>query len=130
LPKVERFFAGGDTTLRGFEIDPRPHRDHPGRGGAGRVRGGVPPLGGSMRILQNVDLQCSIIGPWFGAIFIDSGVVADSLLGLSLRDFRHGAGITPLLFKLPIGDISVSWAWPLDPQPATPRSAGCTSTSA
>ena len=26
-------------------------------------------------------------------------------------------GVTPLLIKLPVGDLSFSWAWPLDPGP-------------
>ena len=55
--------------------------------------------------------------PWYGSVFIDNGVVADSLDGLSARAFRHGAGISPLLIRLPIGDVSLAWAWPLDPGP-------------
>jgi hypothetical protein len=48
---------------------------------------------------------------------MDNGVVADSLDGLSAGQFRHGVGVTPLLIKLPVGDLSFSWAWPLDPGP-------------
>jgi outer membrane protein assembly factor BamA len=121
LPKVERFFAGGDTTVRGFELD-RARIEivrsslTPGNS-AVRYR----PVGGSLRVLHNVDLQFPIMPPWYGAVFIDSGVVADSWLGLGASDFRHGAGISPFQLKLPIGDISVSWAWPLDPQPGDAR---------
>ena len=79
---------------------------------------GVPddPYIDDKRQLHNVDLQFPIAPPWYGAVFIDSGLVADSLLGLGAADFRHGVGIAPLQIRLPIGDISVSWAWPLDPQ--------------
>ena len=42
LPKVERFFAGGDTTLRGFELDSGPHRRHPGRIQRGRALRATP----------------------------------------------------------------------------------------
>jgi len=117
LPKVERFFAGGDTTIRGFELD---------RARTEVIRSSLSPgvnavqyrpVGGSLRILHNIDLQFPILRPWYGAVFLDTGVVADSFDGLGAARFRHGAGISPLLVKLPIGDISLSWAWPLDPQP-------------
>ena len=68
-------------------------------------------------MLHNLDLQFPIIPPWYGAVFIDSGVVADSVVGLGVSKFRHGVGISPLLIRLPVGDIGLSWAWPLDPQP-------------
>src|SRR4029078_7613747 len=73
------------------------------------------PLGGNLRILQNIDLLFPISPPWYGSVFIDNGVVADSLDGLSARAFRHGAGISPLLIRLPIGDVSLAWAWALGP---------------
>jgi outer membrane protein insertion porin family len=117
LPKVERYFAGGDTTIRGLELDrARTEAIH------APLTNGIDvasyrPVGGSLRILHNVDLQFPILPPWYGAVFIDSGVIADSLRGLGATQFRHGAGISPLLIKLPVGDISVSWGWPLDPQP-------------
>ena len=116
LPKVERFFAGGDVTIRGFELD-RARSEvirSPISQGVNSVQ--YRPVGGSLRILHNIDLQFPILRPWFGAVFLDTGVVADSLDGLGASRFRHGVGISPLLVKLPIGDISLSWAWPLDPQ--------------
>ncbi len=121
LPKVERIFAGGDTTLRGFDLD---------RARTQEVRADLvsniaftqyAPVGGNLRLLQNVDLQYHLLGPWYGGVFFDSGVVADSLDALDPRDFRHGAGVAPFMFRLPIGDISISWAWPLDPQPGDSR---------
>ena len=75
------------------------------------------PLGGNLRILQNLDLQFPISPPWYGSVFMDNGVVADSLDGLTAGRFRHGIGIAPLVIRLPIGDISLGWAWPLDPGP-------------
>ena len=40
LPEVERFFAGGDTTVRGYKDD---------RLATEIVQVGVPPLGGGVR---------------------------------------------------------------------------------
>jgi outer membrane protein assembly factor BamA len=121
LPKVERYFAGGDNTIRGFELD-RARSElirAPLSTGVDSVQ--YRPVGGSVRVLHNIDLQFPILRPWYGAVFLDSGVVADSLEGLGAARFRHGAGVSPLLIKLPIGDISLSWAWPLDPQPGDAR---------
>lgn len=120
LPRVERYFAGGDTTIRGFKLDRARVEvvEFPiYQGGIGLTGVEYRPIGGNLRIIQNIDLQFPISAPWYGAIFMDNGVVADSLDDLGPRRFRHGIGIAPLLLKLPIGDLSFAWAWPLDPGP-------------
>jgi outer membrane protein insertion porin family len=121
LPKVERYFAGGDTTIRGYQLD-RARVEllqylDPSLGSGNVYRIDFRPLGGNLRILQNIDLLFPISPPWYGSVFIDNGVVADSLDGLSARAFRHGVGVSPLLVRLPIGDVSLAWGWPLDPGP-------------
>ncbi len=121
LPKVERFFAGGDTTIRGYDLD-RARTETVLLPFAPGVAGGeFRPVGGSLRILHNVDIQFPIARPLYAGVFIDSGVVADSFDGLRPGHFRHGVGVSPLIVKLPIGDISLSWAWPLDPMPGDAR---------
>ena len=128
LPKVERFYAGGDTTLRGFKLD-RARVDVVTFPAGADVKQ-VPyrpievqyrPIGGNLRLLQNIDLQFPISVPWYGAVFMDNGVVADSFDGLGATQFRHGVGIAPLIIKLPIGDLSFAWAWPLHPVPGDTR---------
>jgi len=116
LPKVERFSAGGDTTVRGYGLDRLRNQISltPTAGGLSLQQ--ARPIGGSVRIISNVDLQVEISGPWHGAIFWDSGVLQDSLESIGPKRFRHGVGFSPLLVKLPIGDLSVSWAWPLNPR--------------
>jgi outer membrane protein assembly complex protein YaeT len=125
LPKVERYFAGGDTTIRGFQLD-RARVEvvrflEPSLASADVYRIDFQPLGGNLRILQNIDLLFPISPPWFGSLFLDNGVVADSLDGLSPSSFRHGLGVSPLLIRLPIGDVSLAWAVPLDPGPGDTR---------
>jgi outer membrane protein insertion porin family len=128
LPKVERYFAGGDTTIRGFNLD-RARTEiaeytlvPPATPGAQTLTGiEYRPIGGNLRILQNIDLQFPISPPWYGSVFMDNGVVADSLQSLSASQFRHGVGVSPLLLRLPIGDLSFAWAWPLDPRPGDTR---------
>jgi outer membrane protein assembly factor BamA len=122
LPKVERFFAGGDTTLRGFNLDRARTETLTGQLAPLTEVVQHRPLGGSLRLLHNLDLQFRIAGAWHAALFVDSGVVADSFDGLQAGDFRHGVGIAPLVLKLPIGDVSIAYAWPLDPEPGDPTS--------
>jgi outer membrane protein insertion porin family len=123
LPKVERYFAGGDTTIRGYRLD-RARTDvveyqlAPPSGAFPGINGiEYRPLGGNLRILQNIDLQFPISPPWYGSVFMDNGVVADSLQGMTASKFRHSVGVSPLLLRIPIGDLSFAWAWPLDPGP-------------
>ena len=128
LPKVERYFAGGDTTIRGYNLD-RARTEVveytliPAATPGGQALVGVEyrPIGGNLRILQNIDLQVPISPPWYGSVFMDNGVVADSLQGLTPSLFRHGVGISPFLLRLPIGDLSFAWGWPLDPRPGDTR---------
>jgi outer membrane protein insertion porin family len=121
LPKVERFFAGGDTTIRGFQLDRARVEEvsFPVQNGIQGVE--YRPIGGNLRILQNIDLQFPISPPFYGSIFMDNGVVADSLNGLGAAQFRHGIGVSPFILKIPIGDLSLAWAWPLDPGPGDTR---------
>jgi outer membrane protein assembly factor BamA len=138
LPKVERYFAGGATTIRGFELDRARIEVRcapivvgfdvgPARGNcSGGAAPGVyaveyQPVGGSLRILHNIDLHFALAPPLYVGVFLDSGLVADSLLDFEPTRFRHGIGFSPLLVKLPIGDISLSWAWPIDSGPGDTR---------
>jgi len=117
LPRVERFFAGGDTTVRGYDLDRLLTEIVyvPIAPGVFGVR--YQPVGGNLRIVQNIDLQFPILRPWYGSVFLDSGVVAFSFDGLSASAFRHGLGFAPFVFKLPIGDLSLAFAIPLNPKP-------------
>jgi outer membrane protein insertion porin family len=117
LPRVERYFAGGDTTLRGYDLD-RALTDAVYTPIAPGIYGvAYQPVGGNLRILQNIDLQFPIARPWYGSVFLDSGVVAFSLDGLQAKQFRHGVGVAPFVFKLPIGDLSLAFAVPLNRKP-------------
>ena len=130
LPKVERYFAGGDTTIRGYQldrarvevveqplvpVDPR----NPAAGGA--TWSSTARWAATCASCRTSTCSSRSRPPWYGAVFMDNGVVADSLDGLGLRQFRHGVGISPLLIRLPIGDVSLAWGWPLDPGPGDTR---------
>jgi outer membrane protein insertion porin family len=117
LPKVERYFAGGDTTIRGYQLDHALTETITAPAAPGVTYVSYRPLGGNLRILQNIDLQFPLSPPLFGALFLDSGMVGYSLDGISAADFRHGVGFSPLVIKLPVGDVSLSFAIPLNRHP-------------
>ena len=79
------------------------------------------PLGGNLRILENVDLQFPISPPWYGSVFLDNGIVADSFGGVTAAGFRHSVGVAPIIVKVPVGDVTFAWGWPLDPGPGDTR---------
>ena len=128
LPKVERYFAGGDTTIRGFNLD-RARTEVvqytlippaiPGAQQFAEVQ--YRPIGGNLRILQNIDLQFPISPPWYGSVFMDNGIVADSLEGLTPSSSATAWASHRSCCALPIGDLSFAWAWPLDPRPGDTR---------
>ena len=122
LPKVERYFAGGDTTIRGYQLDrarvevvalPRT----PGR--RRRLRGRLSGPWAATCASCRTSTSCSRSArPGTASVFLDNGVVADSLDGLVAdRSSATASASSPLLIRLPIGDISLAWAWPLDPGP-------------
>ena len=114
LPKVERFSAGGDTTIRGYQFDYALTETIRSYAAPGLTYVQYLPLGGNVRILQNIDLQFPLSPPLYGAVFLDSGVVGYALNDISATDFRQGAGVSPLVVKLPVGDLSLSFAFPLN----------------
>ncbi|ACY16195.1 BamA/OMP85 family outer membrane protein [Haliangium ochraceum] len=122
LPETERFFAGGDTTVRGFEEDRLAteliQEIVPPLGQVTRIR--VLPAGGNIRAIHNLDLQFRLWEifdvPVASAIFLDSGVVVNSLQGVSGDDLRHALGIAPIRMVAPFGSLSFEYAVPLDPE--------------
>jgi outer membrane protein insertion porin family len=123
LPRVERFVAGGDTTVRGIEED---------RLKTEVVPVAVPPLsglpgyrliavGGNIRMLSKLELMFPLFGKATrfalqSALFVDTGIITNSFNGLELADFRHSAGIAPIRLSTPVGFLSLEYAWPLNPR--------------
>lgn len=122
LPETERFFAGGDTTVRGYEEDRLAteiiQEVVPPLGQVMRIR--VLPAGGNIRFIHNLDLQFRLWElfevPVASAIFLDTGLITNSLDGISLESLRHSAGVALLRLVAPFGSLSVEYAVPLDPQ--------------
>lgn len=121
LPEVERFFAGGDTSVRGYEEDRLLTEiirvPVPPLGQTTQIR--VLPAGGNIRALGTLDAQVTLWRagsiPIASAIFVDAGLVTNTLAAFSLDDVRPAAGMAARLL-LPIGTFSGEYAVPLRPR--------------
>ena len=116
LPDVERFFAGGDNTVRGYQDD---------RMATEIIRVGVPPLGGieqirvipaggNIRLLSSVDAQYRIYSILAGAIFADAGMIQNRWAAVIPDDIRPSTGIG-LRVLSPFGIGALEYAVPLHP---------------
>ena len=104
LPASERFFAGGDNTVRGFAQD---------RLGARGVldRRGVS-LGGNALLVMNGELRFPLVTKinLGGAAFVDVGNVFARVNDFDLGDLRTGAGFG-LRWKSPVGPLRIDLGW-------------------
>jgi outer membrane protein assembly factor BamA len=105
LPASERFFAGGDTTIRGFSLDSV----------------GVPetitpagfPLGGDAEIVLNAELRTPVRGPIGAALFADAGNVFVRATDVKLTNLLGAVGFG-VRYRSPIGPIRVDLGFKLD----------------
>jgi outer membrane protein assembly complex protein YaeT len=116
LPDVERFFAGGDTTVRGYEDD---------RLATEIIQVGVPPVagltqirvipaGGNIRVLGSLDAQLRLYKILAGAVFSDAGLITNQWGSVTLDDIRPSVG-SGLRVLTPFGILAVEYAVPLRP---------------
>ena len=108
LPASERFFAGGDTSVRGFALDQLGASDVIDQNGVSN--------GGNGLVIFNAELRFPVwrahsLG---GAVFIDTGNVFAKVSGIDLSDLRSGVGFG-LRWKSPVGPLRLDFAWKLRP---------------
>jgi outer membrane protein assembly complex protein YaeT len=95
LPLPERFFAGGDFSLRGFPVD------------------GVDEAGGNGLVLGSAELRFDLSRSIALAAFTDAGNVYPFVSDIDLGDIRTSAGIG-VRYKTAFGPLRVDWAFKLD----------------
>ena len=122
LPEVERFFAGGDTTVRGYDDDKMATQI---------VQVGVPPVanlsqirvlaaGGNIRALASIDAQYRVwktsYGSFATAVFTDAGMITNVWGTVTGDSIKPSIGMAIVRFISPLGVFAIERAIPLRPQ--------------
>lgn len=98
IPPLMRYFAGGDLSVRGFGYKKISPRDSTGQ-----------LSGGSTLLTGTAEYQYQLFQNWWGAMFYDTGLVADNFSG---RNLHSGAGLG-MRWASPIGTIKFDFAMPV-----------------
>jgi outer membrane protein insertion porin family len=105
LPASERFFAGGDTTVRGFGLDQLGTPETLDSDGF--------PLGGNAVVVLNAELRIPVWGDLGAATFVDAGNVFRRTGDLDLTELRPTAGVG-VRYRSPIGPLRLDVGFKLD----------------
>jgi outer membrane translocation and assembly module TamA len=111
LPASERFFAGGDTSVRGFSLDRL--------GSADTISPAGFPLGGNAVVILNGELRVSLARALQAVGFVDIGNVYRRASDLDLTDLRPTAGIGARI-QIPFAPIRFDLGFNLDRRELTP----------
>ena len=114
LPASERFFAGGDTTVRGFALDRLgDDASHAAPGTEPTIDQDGFPKGGNALIVLNSEIRFPVWRDLGAVAFLDAGNVFDRVASLDLGRIRGGAGFG-IRYRSPIGPIRVDLGFKLD----------------
>jgi outer membrane translocation and assembly module TamA len=108
LPASERFFAGGDTTVRGFTLDRL--------GTSETIDPDDFPTGGHGLIVLNVEARIPLRGELGAVAFVDGGNVWQTVTKIDLSQMRGAVGFG-LRYRSPVGPIRVDLGFKLDRRP-------------
>ncbi len=106
IPEPERFFAGGDTTNRGFALDtlgvrhqvPDPNRDTIDPNGF--------PIGGNASLIMNGEFRVPVAGGLSVVGFTDVGQVFQRASQVNIGDLRSAVGIG-VRYQSPFGPLRI-----------------------
>ena len=105
LPASERFFAGGDSTIRGYALDSVGAPDTISETGF--------PRGGNAVLILNAELRTPIWRDLGAALFVDGGNVFRRVSQMELAELRGSLGFG-LRYASPIGPVRVDLGFKLD----------------
>ena len=111
LPASERFFAGGDTTVRGFSLDRL--------GSAETITASGFPRGGNGLVVLNAELRVGVLDTVDAVTFMDAGNVFLRASDVDVTDLRPAAGFG-VHYRSPIGPVRVELGFNLDRQELVP----------
>jgi translocation and assembly module TamA len=106
LPASKRFFAGGDNSVRGYDLDELGPKDDEGN-----------VIGGRYLAVLSLELERRIVGKWSAAVFLDAGNAFDPDYD---TDLEYGAGFG-VRWHSPVGPIRVDLAAGLSAENVEPR---------
>ena len=106
IPEPERFFAGGDTTNRGFALDTLGVRHSPPDPLTDTIDPNGFPIGGNATVILNGELRVPLSGALSVVSFFDTGNVFQRVTGLSIAEFRNAVGFG-VRYKSPFGPLRV-----------------------
>ena len=112
LPASERFFAGGDTTVRGFSLD------RLGTTETVDPQTGFP-KGGNGEVVLNAELRIDAAKGFAAVTFLDAGNIFPNATDLSFTDLRPAAGFG-VHYRSPVGPIRVELGFNLQPRELVP----------
>jgi outer membrane protein insertion porin family len=113
VPIFERYFTGGQDSIRGYDE---------------RTVGPLDPntndaVGGEALLLGSVEYTVPIIEIIKGAVFFDTGNVWDKVKNYGTGGLKSGTGVG-LRVKTPIGPIKLDYGIPLNKQPGQNKKSG------
>jgi outer membrane protein insertion porin family len=118
LPEVERFFAGGDASVRGYNDDRLATEivqvSVPPIGNVRQIR--ILPAGGNIRVMSSLDAQVRIWRLLATGVFVDAGMIANEWRAVTTRDIRPSIGMALLRIVTPFGVGAAEYAIPLRPE--------------
>jgi outer membrane protein insertion porin family len=115
LPQSERFYAGGDTTIRGFALDRVGTRHIPPEA-SDTLTEDLLPIGGNGLVIFNAELRAPVSGG-FGVVgFLDTGNVFARVSNIDLGELRSAVG-GGVRYKSPFGPIRFDVGFKVNRQP-------------
>ena len=108
LPASERFFAGGDTTIRGYALD--------SVGAANTITPNGFPRGGNGLVLLNAEFRVPVWSSLGAAFFIDGGNVFERASQIDFGNLLGSVGFG-FRYRLPFGPIRFDMGFKLRDRP-------------
>ncbi len=105
VPNVERFFAGGLNSVRGWRLNDLGPKDAQGE-----------PTGGLSRAELSVEIRTQMFFSWGTAIFLDAGNVDPGLHAFNPQNLKWAIG-AGLRYLSPIGPVRLDIAYRLSEDP-------------
>jgi outer membrane protein assembly factor BamA len=118
LPEVERFFAGGDASVRGYNDDRLATEivqvKVPPIGNVQQIR--ILPAGGNIRVMSSLDAQIRIWRLFATGVFVDAGMIANEWRAVTTDSIRPSIGMALFRIVTPFGVGAAEYAIPISPQ--------------